>query len=246
MYDSYYLCEDSDTDFSENGDEPIVGVQGNAKSNANTLTDTAINDLCEDIKSYLLQEEINKLENKNKPEAENILIDTVKPENSGKSKKTETKNLSQENEAAKSEKDKYYSNDGSVGSEDDADIDTGVGKVGAGFYDEAEDAENDEWVLENLRGNGNGSNKVDVKSDAQLCCPCCFTIVCMDCQQHVKYSNQYRAVFVRNCNLRDNEKYVDVNGSSITPVICSHCETELGVADGNGVYEFFNVLPSAV
>ena len=33
-------------------------------------------------------------------------------------------------------------------------------------------------------------------SDAVLSCPCCFTIVCMDCQRHVKYTNQYRAMFV--------------------------------------------------
>jgi len=30
-------------------------------------------------------------------------------------------------------------------------------------------------------------------SDAVLSCPCCFNIVCMDCQRHQKYSNQFRA-----------------------------------------------------
>ena len=35
-------------------------------------------------------------------------------------------------------------------------------------------------------------------SDAVLSCPCCFTILCMDCQRHVKYNNQYRAMFVMN------------------------------------------------
>jgi hypothetical protein len=35
-------------------------------------------------------------------------------------------------------------------------------------------------------------------SDAVLSCPCCFTIVCMDCQRHVRYCNQYRAMFVMN------------------------------------------------
>jgi len=33
-------------------------------------------------------------------------------------------------------------------------------------------------------------------SDAVLSCPCCFHILCMDCQRHEKYSNQYRAMFV--------------------------------------------------
>jgi hypothetical protein len=33
-------------------------------------------------------------------------------------------------------------------------------------------------------------------SDAVLSCPCCFNIVCMDCQKHKRYPNQYRAMFV--------------------------------------------------
>lgn len=35
-------------------------------------------------------------------------------------------------------------------------------------------------------------------SDAILSCPRCFNVVCMDCQQHERYSNQYRAMFVMN------------------------------------------------
>ena len=35
-------------------------------------------------------------------------------------------------------------------------------------------------------------------SDAVLSCPCCFAIVCMDCQRHVRYANQFRAMFVMN------------------------------------------------
>ncbi len=33
-------------------------------------------------------------------------------------------------------------------------------------------------------------------SDAVLSCPCCFNIVCMDCQRHQRYRNQFRAMFV--------------------------------------------------
>jgi len=33
-------------------------------------------------------------------------------------------------------------------------------------------------------------------SDTVLSCPCCFNIVCMDCQKHKRYANQYRAMFV--------------------------------------------------
>lgn len=35
-------------------------------------------------------------------------------------------------------------------------------------------------------------------SDGILSCPCCFQIVCMDCQKHEKYYNQFRAMFVMN------------------------------------------------
>jgi len=35
-------------------------------------------------------------------------------------------------------------------------------------------------------------------SDAVLSCPCCLNVVCMDCQAHEKYTNQYRAMFVMN------------------------------------------------
>jgi hypothetical protein len=35
-------------------------------------------------------------------------------------------------------------------------------------------------------------------SDAVLSCPCCLQIVCMDCQRHERYTNQYRAMFVMN------------------------------------------------
>jgi hypothetical protein len=35
-------------------------------------------------------------------------------------------------------------------------------------------------------------------SDAVLSCPCCLQIVCMDCQRHERYANQFRAMFVMN------------------------------------------------
>ena len=42
-------------------------------------------------------------------------------------------------------------------------------------------------------------------SDAVLSCPRCFTCVCMDCQQHEKYANQYRAMFVMNIGVNWNK-----------------------------------------
>jgi E2F-associated phosphoprotein len=39
-------------------------------------------------------------------------------------------------------------------------------------------------------------------TDAVLSCPYCFHIVCMDCQRHTTYKNQYRAMFVMNILVR--------------------------------------------
>lgn len=43
------------------------------------------------------------------------------------------------------------------------------------------------------------------ESDATLNCPCCLTLLCMDCQRHALYKTQYRAMFVINCRI-DYEK----------------------------------------
>ncbi|CAN0500019.1 unnamed protein product [Ectocarpus sp. 8 AP-2014] len=40
-----------------------------------------------------------------------------------------------------------------------------------------------------------------VASDAQLSCPLCFTTVCLECQRHAKYYNQFRAVTGINVNI---------------------------------------------
>lgn len=50
-------------------------------------------------------------------------------------------------------------------------------------------------------------------SDAVLSCPCCFQIVCMDCQRHENYSNQFRAMFVMNIGV-SWDKHVTPEGSS--------------------------------
>lgn len=41
---------------------------------------------------------------------------------------------------------------------------------------------------------GRGAGAMGVASDAQLSCPLCFTTVCLECQRHARYSNQFRAV----------------------------------------------------
>ncbi|CAN0357774.1 unnamed protein product [Ectocarpus sp. 12 AP-2014] len=52
---------------------------------------------------------------------------------------------------------------------------------------------------------GSSSNNqrgaMGVASDAQLSCPLCFTTVCLECQRHAKYYNQFRAVTGINVNI---------------------------------------------
>ncbi|CAM9391400.1 unnamed protein product [Hapterophycus canaliculatus] len=42
-------------------------------------------------------------------------------------------------------------------------------------------------------------------TDAQLSCPLCFTTVCLECQRHAKYLNQFRAVTGINVNVKLEE-----------------------------------------
>ncbi|EFN57931.1 hypothetical protein CHLNCDRAFT_20299 [Chlorella variabilis] len=58
------------------------------------------------------------------------------------------------------------------------------------FYDAEADDKDEAWV-QKMRGSH--------KSDALLSCPLCFTTLCIDCQQHAVYDNQFRAMFVMNC-----------------------------------------------
>ncbi|KAL3817686.1 hypothetical protein ACHAXA_002835 [Cyclostephanos tholiformis] len=45
-------------------------------------------------------------------------------------------------------------------------------------------------------------------SDAILSCPRCFNTVCMDCQQHERYANQFRAMFVMNIGVDWNKRMI--------------------------------------
>lgn len=58
------------------------------------------------------------------------------------------------------------------------------------FYDPEADERDERWVAKQRKGH---------KSDAVLSCPLCFTTLCLDCQQHERYENQFRAMFVMNC-----------------------------------------------
>ncbi|XP_006647572.2 E2F-associated phosphoprotein [Oryza brachyantha] len=125
------------------------------------------------------------------------------------------------------------------------------------FYDPELDDADERWVNRQRKGR---------TSDAVLSCPACFTTLCLDCQRHEIYVNQYRAMFVRNCKVktdqilregkgkRKNRKGKAANSSATSegenkgavyhPVCCEVCSTEVGVFDEDEVYHFFNVIPS--
>lgn len=112
------------------------------------------------------------------------------------------------------------------------------------------------------------------KTDAILNCPACMTTLCIDCQRHELYTNQYRAMFVMNCCIirseqlkypvskkkrkwrkkrkhddedEDREGTEDCSSTDemYNPVKCSMCNTEVAVLDKNEIFHFFNVLSSA-
>ena len=101
------------------------------------------------------------------------------------------------------------------------------------LYDENADDDDEAYVYQYLRsgsadptqvasGKHGGSNSKKIvkprSSDAVLSCPCCLSIVCMDCQQHDKYENQYRAMFVMNIMVRwDVRLKYDANQSLMVP-----------------------------
>lgn len=144
------------------------------------------------------------------------------------------------------------------------------------FYDPNMDKEDQEWVDRKRRSyiprkgqqESNKTQKRLPKSDAVLNCPGCMTTLCLDCQRHSLYKNQYRAMFVLSCTV-DNckpltypptgakKKKFKKNTASTSsntqgmdadeiyyPVRCSVCNTEVAVQDKDEVYHFFNVLSS--
>lgn len=165
-------------------------------------------------------------------------------------------------------------NSSSDSESDDGGIYEGVQK--GEFYDSDEDESNERWVTKHysaprlkttISEDKPGSSSlasVDPDSritiserprkhqtDAELNCPACFTLLCVDCQQHVEYENQFRAMFVKNCRV-DEETVLtydaEASGESpeeYNPVYCSECGTQVGVfSPQEEIYHFFNVIPS--
>lgn len=98
------------------------------------------------------------------------------------------------------------------------------------------------------------------QTDAILNCPCCMTLLCLDCQRHSFYRTQYRAMFVHNCRLdqpqplrfeaQSKRRRVARDRAAENPpelfraVFCAVCATKVGVQDEQEVYHFGNVIAS--
>ncbi|XXQ31392.1 E2F-associated phosphoprotein [Plasmodiophora brassicae] len=110
------------------------------------------------------------------------------------------------------------------------------------LYDEGLDEEDAKWIREMCGGSD--------ATDAILSCPACFTTVSMLCQRHERFANQYRAVFVQNVVVDENQAVSPMDdaplepGETYCPVFCKVCRVEIGVRDADEVYHFFHVLPS--
>ncbi|DAZ99112.1 TPA: hypothetical protein N0F65_008417 [Lagenidium giganteum] len=131
------------------------------------------------------------------------------------------------------------------------------------LYDPDMDDADNHWVQSNLKPSTS-------QTDAVLCCPCCFLTICLDCQRHIKYPNQYRASTAVNCCVQRDQKLRYATNSTISPgklatlpfvrdsssdsqlrlqkdeyyaVECSDCRTTVGVYDCHKHFHFFNVLP---
>lgn len=127
------------------------------------------------------------------------------------------------------------------------------------LYDEKADQRDESYVYQKLRL-GSPTVEKPRNSDAVLSCPCCFQIVCMDCQKHQRYDDQYRAMFVMNIEVRW-EKSLMLQGSDLVErsehkvqaedqkyysVHCNNCQTQVAALDmKDEVYHFFGCLASA-
>lgn len=83
------------------------------------------------------------------------------------------------------------------------------------LYDESLDEKDSEWTAKLRNGR---------VSDAILSCPCCFTTVCIDCQEHTSMIGHFRAMLVMNCRVDTGQKRGFKNSSlpkkrALEPVI---------------------------
>jgi len=126
------------------------------------------------------------------------------------------------------------------------------------------DQRDEAWVNDYLML---GYTSTSRQSDATLNCPCCFSLLCLDCQQHDIYPNQFRAMFVKNCVIDFDRWYVyqptskhcsplaevpapssdatnEQRSGYYHKVRCSICGTDVAVFDSEEVFHFYHTFPS--
>jgi len=130
------------------------------------------------------------------------------------------------------------------------------------LYDPESDELDQKWVDHQrlLANKSSSSGSKSASSDATLNCPSCMSLLCLDCQRHVIYKTQYRAMFVFNCRVDFTQKlqYKDKKSKrrrnqfnsdnqsidNYFGVFFSVCNTQVAVYDSHDVYHFFSVLAS--
>ncbi|KAI3635099.1 hypothetical protein MIR68_006665 [Amoeboaphelidium protococcarum] len=132
------------------------------------------------------------------------------------------------------------------------------------LYDPNSDLMDELWLISKSQSYRYGPDDNFV-SDAVLQCPNCLAILCIDCQRHVKYEGQYRAMFVNNCRVNSDQIAIfDQTGQIVSfqkenfvrssqqnqdllevyhPVECAQCQCEVAYIDGDQVFHFCNVIP---
>ncbi|KAJ1671812.1 hypothetical protein GGF44_000348 [Coemansia sp. RSA 1694] len=118
------------------------------------------------------------------------------------------------------------------------------------MYDDKADERDAAWAESELQLQGSAT-------DAVLSCPQCLVQICFVCQRHARFKDQYRALSVQHCTVREEDLFVygGPHGllerkSEATPkhaevfrlVECSRCQARVGVADAHGTFHLFGVV----
>lgn len=112
------------------------------------------------------------------------------------------------------------------------------------LFDSEMDSKDEEWIERRFLQH----KPSDYHTDAILSCPACFALLCVDCQRHTSYPNQYRAMFVQNCTVMLSRSVRPVLGDTdqnalYYEVRCSRCSLAVAARDSDEVFHFYNVLP---
>lgn len=113
------------------------------------------------------------------------------------------------------------------------------------LYDPLQDDHDEEWLAKQRPAKG------VLGSDAILNCPACFAPLCYDCQRNERYKNQFRAMFVSNLKVCEDEAVRPTEGDDDPSARywnarCTECNCHVAVLDSDQVYHFFNVLANPV